>query len=259
MNSRPSRVFAWSIEARRALDSDGFARVDGLVREPLLAELAGAFRDDVPRAGRRDGLRLDAVRALVAAEPIRAIVRMVLGPQAFAIRATLFDKTPAANWLVAWHQDVTVAVRARREVPGFAAWSVKAGVVHARAPAAVLASMLAIRVEVDGTDATRGPLRVIPGSHAHGILDRGTIERLTQATAAVECLVPAGGALLMRPLLLHASSRASVPGHRRVVHLEFASGELPDGLAWHERGPAVIAVLVVNFAVGLMRNVGLLP
>lgn len=237
--TRATRAFPLSEEQRRALDADGFARVDDLVRAPVLSELAAAFRDELVRAGRRDGLRLDAVRALAAAEPIRAVVRMVLGPQAFAIRATLFDKTMASNWLVEWHQDATVAVRARRDVPGFTAWSVKAGVAHARAPADVLASMLALRVEVDGTDAARGPLRVVPGSHRHGLLGAAAIARVVAATPAVECHVPAGGALLMRPLLLHASSRAAGPGHRRVVHLEFAAGELPGGLEWYDRGPPV--------------------
>lgn len=239
MISRVTQPSALSAERRRALDADGFARIDELVAEPLLAELTAGFGMEVARAGRRDGLRLAAVRALAAAEPIRAVVRMILGPQAFAIRATLFDKTPAANWLVAWHQDATVAVRARRDVTGFTAWSVKAGIAHARAPAHVLASVLSLRVEVDGTDGARGPLRVVPGSHRHGILDAAAIARLVAATPAVECHVPAGGALLMRPLLLHASSRAAVPGHRRVVHLEFASEELPGGLEWCERGPVV--------------------
>lgn len=237
--TRATHTVSLAEEQRRALEDDGFARVDGLVREPVLSALAGAFRDEVVGAGRRDGLRLDAVRALAAAEPIRAVVRMVLGPQAFAIRATLFDKTPAANWLVAWHQDATVAVRARCDVPGFTAWSVKAGIAHARAPVDVLASMVAIRVEVDGTDAAGGPLRVVPGSHRHGILGAEAIAQFVATTPAVECHVPAGGALLMRPLLLHASSRATVPAHRRVVHLEFAAGELPGGLAWYERGPVV--------------------
>jgi hypothetical protein len=38
----------------------------------------------------------------------------------------------------------------------------------------------------------------------------------------------------MRPLLLHASSPAASPRHRRVVHLEYAAADLAGGLAWHE-------------------------
>jgi hypothetical protein len=36
----------------------------------------------------------------------------------------------------------------------------------------------------------------------------------------------------MRPLLLHASSPAADPRHRRVIHLEFAAEPLPGGLEW---------------------------
>jgi hypothetical protein len=43
-----------------------------------------------------------------------------------------------------------------------------------------------------------------------------------------------GGIVLMRPLLLHASSPARAPGHRRVIHLEFAADPLPGSLRWAE-------------------------
>ena len=41
----------------------------------------------------------------------------------------------------------------------------------------------------------------------------------------------------MKPLLLHASNRSTSNRPRRVMHLEFASVELPAGLAWRERRP----------------------
>jgi hypothetical protein len=49
------------------------------------------------------------------------------------------------------------------------------------------------------------------------------------------CTVPKGGALIMRPLLLHASSACAIPKSRRVIHLEFASAELPQGLDWNDK------------------------
>jgi hypothetical protein len=48
-------------------------------------------------------------------------------------------------------------------------------------------------------------------------------------------MIPRGGALLMRPLLLHASSACVVPKPRRVIHLEFVAEHLPDGLEWFDR------------------------
>jgi hypothetical protein len=37
-----------------------------------------------------------------------------------------------------------------------------------------------------------------------------------------ECLVGRGGVLVMRPLLVHASSRTVTPMPRRVLHIEYA-------------------------------------
>jgi hypothetical protein len=52
--------------------------------------------------------------------------------------------------------------------------------------------------------------------------------------AEVSCIVARGGLLVIRPLLLHASSPAKSPGHRRVIHIEYASTELAGGLEWYE-------------------------
>ncbi|HEX5050922.1 MAG TPA: phytanoyl-CoA dioxygenase family protein [Planctomycetota bacterium] len=219
-----------------SLATHGFAVVhdviDAAFRARLRTAIAAALGD---AAGSRTGLSHPAVRELAVAPAVRALVEPVLGTPAFAVRATLFDKTPLANWLVAWHQDLVVAVRKRREAPGFGPWSVKHGVPHVQAPAAVLAGLLAVRIDLDGSRASNGPMRVLPGTHLAGVLTASQRSESAWSQAAVTCVVPPGGALLMRPLLLHASSRAEVPGHRRVVHLEFAADDLPHGLEWNER------------------------
>jgi hypothetical protein len=58
------------------------------------------------------------------------------------------------------------------------------------------------------------------------------IERDEFALVANAVDLPRGGVLLMRPLLLHASSASQVPRHRRVLHIEWAAQELPGGLQW---------------------------
>ncbi|MCA1556325.1 MAG: phytanoyl-CoA dioxygenase family protein, partial [Acidobacteria bacterium] len=170
---------------------------------------------------------------LVDASRIRPLMEQVLGASCFVVRSILFDKIPEANWKVAWHQDLSIAVRARRDMEGFGAWSEKAGVTHVQPPVEILERMLTLRLHLDVGDEANAPLRVIPGSHAGGRLSAEAITRLQEKSEATSCLVPRGGALLMRPLLLHASSAARVPQHRRVVHLEFAAAPLPDGLEWY--------------------------
>jgi ectoine hydroxylase-related dioxygenase (phytanoyl-CoA dioxygenase family) len=138
--------------------------------------------------------------------------------------------------MVPWHQDLTVAVQARVAAPGFGPWTVKAGVPHVQPPVGVLERMVTVRVHLDDCDERSGALRVVPGSHRGGrlgaVATRGWLDRV----APVPCPVPAGGALVIRPLLLHASSASDAPGHRRVIHLEYAADPLPGGVAWFE-GP----------------------
>ena len=99
-----------------------------------------------------------------------------------------------------------------------------------------MSGLLAIRLHVDESGIDNGPLRVIAGSHRKGRLSAEQIANWNKELA-VTCTVPKGGALVMRPLLLHASSSCVVPKSRRVIHLEFAAAELPHGLDWHDRVP----------------------
>ena len=47
----------------------------------------------------------------------------------------------------------------------------------------------------------------------------------------MDCTVPAGGVVVMRPLIVHASSKAESDLPRRVLHIEYArSLDLGDGV-----------------------------
>jgi ectoine hydroxylase-related dioxygenase (phytanoyl-CoA dioxygenase family) len=173
------------------------------------------------------------VQELAGSSGVRSIVERVAGKQAQVVRGIFFDKTPEANWKVAWHQDLTIAVRRKKELAGFKCWSRKAGIAHVQPPAFVLEKMLALRLHLDDATDESGALRVIAGSHRHGRLSSTDIEKIKQETQPVTCPVKKGGALLMRPLLLHSSSASSARSHRRVIHLEFSSISLPGGLEWH--------------------------
>lgn len=224
---------------RDRLDRDGFAVVPDVLPpemvDRLLAAIAAVGSDTTP-AGRRSVRRRDAVyairnlaevvplvREVAASAPVRRLVESVLGPGAAAVQALFLDKPPGANWKITRHRDRTFPVKARVDVPGFGPWSVKAGVPHVQMPEAVLQRLLIVRLHLDPCTEMNGPLRVIPRSHL--------LDEREHAEERV-CLVPRGGALLMRPLLLHASSASRAPGHRRVLHLVFANGPLPGGLAW---------------------------
>jgi len=87
--------------------------------------------------------------------------------------------------------------------------------------------MLTIRIGIDACGPGDGPLRVIPGSHLGKIPESDL-----PSGPFVDCLHPAGGAVLMRPLAVHASHRAAKPNRRRVIHLEYAAVDLPTPLEW---------------------------
>ena len=231
------------IDTGSLVERDGFALVPGAIDTATVSALVAALDDaaDAPSARHRDGVyairnlleAVPAVAALAASPALRALTVPILGPEPFAVRGILFDKTPGANWNVVWHQDLSIAVRERQDVPGFGPWSEKAGVTHVQPPPAVLERMLTVRLHLDECDETNGPLLVLPGSHQHGRLTAEQIQQWREQTPTVLCPVPSGGALLMRPLLLHASSASQTPRHRRVVHLEYAAEALPGGLQWH--------------------------
>ena len=227
---------------------DGFATIDGLLSHEQVAELievtrtcSSAPRDGVlERGGEVYGVRdliwrVPEILRLAQSPPILEIAQAILGPAAFVVRGLFFDKTLSTNWNLPWHQDLTIAVRDRRDVAGFGPWTRKAGIPHVHAPDDLLDRMVTVRLHLDDCGPHNGPMRVLPGSHAAGKLDAGTIAPWTARAAelAVDCVVPAGGAVVMRPLLLHASSLGTIEGHRRVIHLEFAAEALPDGLVWH--------------------------
>ena len=218
------------------LDGDGYALADIVLTDSQCAHIASSLPTlgGGGHGGVRNLIGHPTVMSLLGHERIGKYLWSVIGRDLVAVKATLFDKTNEANWRVQWHQDRTIAVKEQLDVSGYGRWSTKAGTLHVEAPDQVLAQMVALRIHLDECGPENGPLRVIPGSHRHGKLAGDAIQKMVAGGNIVELYVPQGGFLLMRPLLLHASSPATVPMHRRVLHLEFAPREAISPLKWHE-------------------------
>jgi len=101
-------------------------------------------------------------------------------------------------------------------------------------PVSILENVLTLRVHLDDCRSDNGPLRVLPGSHRHGWIE-DNLDDWKSNVQEVCCEADAGSVVAMRPLLLHASSASESPGHRRVLHIEYAADKLPGGLQWHTR------------------------
>jgi ectoine hydroxylase-related dioxygenase (phytanoyl-CoA dioxygenase family) len=219
-------------EICRHVSYEGFAIANDLLDRGVVSRLCRLFESS--SHGERNLLELSDVCDLTRCYEVRELVSAILGRKCFAVRAILFDKTPETNWNVVWHQDRVIAVQQRKDSYGFRGWSMKAGVYHVQPPADIVGGMLALRLHLDDCGESNGPLQVIPGSHKFGFIADASL-RGWKEKQSVTCAVKSGDAILMRPLLLHSSLKSVMPQRRRVIHIEFASCELPDGLQWHSR------------------------
>src|ERR1700676_678825 len=154
-----------------AIDEDGFAILPGLFSHESLDRLLNEINELAPRrsrAGVRHALGLAPIAELARSSQMVKLARQVLGPEAFPFRATLFDKSPGANWLVVWHQDTALPLRSRLEVAGWGPWSVKEGIHYAHAPTNALNEVVALRVSFDDSTVENGSLRFLPRTHTMG-------------------------------------------------------------------------------------------
>ncbi|GAB2941067.1 phytanoyl-CoA dioxygenase family protein [Hymenobacter coalescens] len=222
---------------------DGFAVVEQMydpteIRAMLaVIEQAGAAGGNFRRSSDLFAIRnllaeLPALRRLIWNERFSALLQQLLPAPQHLVKAIYFDKPAGSNWVVAWHQDLMVAVDQRADLPGFGPWNVRPEGVNVQPPRDYLEGICTLRFHLDACDAHNGALRMVPRSHQHGVIHASTIPHFT--SDATVCPVPAGGVMLMKPLTLHASHRSRDERPRRVIHLEFSPHQLPAGLRWRE-------------------------
>jgi hypothetical protein len=106
-------MMEWATEVER----DGY----GLVHDVCDADQIGAILSGLEnlniarsRAGIRHVMSQSAVTNVARSVQMLTIATSVVGPTAVPFRATLFDKSPESNWLVAWHQDTALPLQETR-------------------------------------------------------------------------------------------------------------------------------------------------
>lgn len=175
--------------------------------------------------------QIPSIRKTIEIEAIKERLEAYIAPLSL-VRAIYFDKTVDQNWLVPWHQDLTVAVDRVFECDDWENWTQKDGVWHVQPPLAVLENMITVRIHLDDTDQKNGCLNIVPSSHISGRIPHKTITNIAAQSGYTECIANAGSALIMRPHLIHSSKKGTQPSRRRIIHLEFSSFQLPDGVNW---------------------------
>jgi ectoine hydroxylase-related dioxygenase (phytanoyl-CoA dioxygenase family) len=181
---------------------------------------------------------IPSLQTLLQKDVIQEIVRKYfLGTVAHCIKAIYFDKPPLSNWVVNWHQDLTINVKNKpAQAPkGFDKWIQKPTFWSVQPPLSYLQNIVTLRLHLDDCNADNGALKVLPASQILGITPSQELAKLKYTHNETVCEVPAGGVLAMSPLLWHASSKNKTNHHRRVIHLEFSNMVLPEGLEWFEK------------------------
>jgi Phytanoyl-CoA dioxygenase (PhyH) len=221
--------------------TEGICTVDAVVAPSAAARLRDlpGFRSSGRPGTRAFGAGTEIVELIGPDGLLGGIANELMGARTHAVRVLYFDKTPDVNWAVPWHQDRTIAVAERVELPGFGPWSVKAGVHHVEPPEDILRSIVSLRLHLDDCGPDNGPLLALRGSFRLGRVPAGEIRAHVERGSIRLCCARAGDLVAMRGLTLHASERAARPGHRRVLHVDFSCAELPGGLQWAlmQKGP----------------------
>lgn len=170
---------------------------------------------------------------LVFNDNLRKVVRQIFGENYFIVKSIYFDKPESSNWFVAYHQDLTISVDKKLELENFGPWTTKQNQFSVQPPINIMENIYTIRIHLDDTDENNGALKVVPKSHLKKIYRPESINWTIESE--LTCNVLKGGIMIMKPLILHCSSRTTNNKKRRVIHIEFSNQELPKELNWSER------------------------
>lgn len=214
-------------------ERDGACHFGGAMTPTAAAMLAQCLSCDIDgQPGRRLMVEPDVETLLSSSGAVGRIAAALVGENARPVRAVLFDKTQAANWIVAWHQDRTIAVRERHEVAGYGPWSLKDGCPHVAPPIEVLAGMATLRLHLDSCDVENAPLKVALGSHHLGRVAATDAADNAGRHRLLTCHAAAGDVWAYSTPILHTSARTISDRRRRVLQIDYAAYDLPPPLEW---------------------------
>ena len=232
------------VQNQQELEDSGFTVLSNIYTATEIDQILSAINEaDTSNSTFRKSKDLFAIRQFLKEIPearelifnsnLKSIIENICGSNYFLVKSIYFDKPAQSNWFVAYHQDLTISVDKRIELENYGPWTVKQNQFAVQPPIEVLQNIFTIRIHLDNTDENNGALKVVPSSHQKGIYRPETIN--WDIETEISCDVLKGGVMIMKPLLLHSSSRTTNNEKRRVIHLEFSNMELPEELKWAER------------------------
>ena len=231
------------IQHRHDISEKGFTLIDNVYTNTEIGKIAGkidgvdqsnlTFRKSSDLFAIRQFLKeIPEIKQLVFTDKLISIISDSFGNDYFVVKSIYFDKPEESNWFVAYHQDLTISVDKKVDIPGYYSWTNKHNQFAVQPPVKILENNFTIRIHLDDTDENNGALKVIPRSHMNGIQRLEEID-ITNQTERF-CNISSGGVMIMRPLLFHASNRTTNNKRRRVIHIEFSNAKLPNEINWSE-------------------------
>lgn len=212
---------------------NGFAVLESIVGDSQLTSLETHLCSmNAKGAGSRNLLEHEWCRELARSLKSHPDLSVLLPQDAVAVQCTFFEKSREQNWLVPVHQDLSIPVNKRLDHPELTGWSEKQGNLFVQPPDSVPEQLVAVRLHLDECAEHDGALKVVPGTHCFGKINNQLAIHMRDSIGENLCAVKKGGVLIMKPLLLHASSKTAGSSRRRVLHFVFASDSLPYGLSW---------------------------
>lgn len=229
---------------KRNIENNGFTVIEAIYTpEEIITILTEINKANTDKSTFRKTDDLFAIRQFLKELPevgniifndkLKVVISNLFSDNYFAVKSIYFDKPEKSNWFVAWHQDLTISVDKKTDLPGYGPWTIKQNQFAVQPPLIILQNNFTIRIHLDDTDEGNGALKVIPGSHLKKVYRPETIDWAAETEHT--CSVKAGGIMLMRPLLIHASNRTTNNKPRKVIHVEFSNSELPQGIEWSEK------------------------
>ncbi len=208
------------MQQRRNLDLDtrGYYLADEVLSGKRFRDIERAL-PDTESSGTRKLLEIESFLELsreIRTNPSTMQVLEGLIP----IQGIYFRKNRDHNWSLKFHRDSIIPIK------GTGPWKSagnKDGFNNVHAPFEFIERCVAVRVALD--DCEDGDLRVVPGSHLNQSIEANKNETVVK--------VPKGHALVLRPNLLHGSSKLVSSVSRRVLHFLYAPSKPPHSYRWY--------------------------
>lgn len=222
----------------------GFTVIEGIYSDKEVEEILEIINEvDTSKETFRKSNDLFAIRQFLKEIPqaeklifnnkLKKTIKEVFGDNYFVVKSIYFDKPEASNWYVSYHQDLTISVNKKSDLENFEFWTKKQNQFAVQPPIEILENIFTIRIHLDNTDENNGALKVVDKSHLKKIYRPDTIDWKNESESICKC--GKGGIMIMKPLVLHSSSRTTNNQKRRVIHIEFSNMELPNEIKWAEK------------------------